>query len=468
MTKFVLLLVFTLVGYGSTYAQEKVVIQVIDGTSKAPLAFANVYEPTNDIGGTTDLNGYVELIFEQGITRPLSVECSFIGYRNKPLLLRDDEERSYVVELDFTSNMLQEITIKAQSQLHLDPIILVKNAIKSVKKNYVNSDFSFAIGYIEVLVEEEKIIESSEAIATIQYSGYPQKIRGNKSLSTFYEDIPMGLQGAASRSTSNMARNYNCQFYKYHNSLYEKCNINAARFSSNHSKYDFSTMEHGGPLDLTTMDKVKYGYDFLDKKLISKYQYSLRGLSMIDGEEFAIISFKPKPESKRIIAPWNKKMGHAILSGTMLISTKSYVIKSFSCQMTNISNNESYEIGQPWQDFPISNTIEVIYKKSHQGRYAIHTVTTNQKLKSNQGLICTVVRSLVRIPEDASEKVVPATVIGRYFYNNWDCFRNYKTPLYRESDWTEYDKIEIFSSVLDSWDSKTISKAEYEVNARYH
>ena len=123
---------------------------------------------------------------------------------------------------------------------------------------------------------------------------------------------------------------------------------------------------------MTAADKVKYLYDFLDKKNFDQYNYRLNRVNYYNGELCYIISFYPKTQKKAVHQNISKKMNYAIFAGNLYIGINTFAIVGFECQTSNIADFRIYE-----KHLPFKTEVKVDYQKKDTKWY-LAKIKTNQ------------------------------------------------------------------------------------------
>ncbi|MEL6844433.1 MAG: hypothetical protein AAFP02_14575, partial [Bacteroidota bacterium] len=118
-------------------------------------------------------------------------------------------------------------------------------------------------------------------------------------------------------------------FFIDYNTERDQMRILQARASENWSEAEIETALMGGPLSLTSYDKVKYGFDFLNPRLIGKYEYKLEGKTLYQGKACYLISFLPKGKIRRFVSDLSKKNKHPIYVGQMYVEMENFAVVRF-------------------------------------------------------------------------------------------------------------------------------------------
>ncbi len=376
-----LLLILPLV----TFGQKQLIFHVFDANSKDDLAFANVFLEKNKIGDATDLKGLAKLEIHCQLINIDIVKCTYVGYEDKFIEVNLSEIDTVKISLKPKHIILEEVVVTENNE-SLTGKELVKAAIKNIKKNYVEKPSNLKAFYREKLVENDKCIEINEALCTFYYTKYPQKGYVKKSFRNYWSNEFRDDHPSRGKVNGILLALGTPQFYKYYNTISDKCYIQTSAISDNLSEHSLNTWITGGPLSLTAIDKVKYLADFLDPKLINQYQYFRKDATYIDNVLCIAVSFKPKILLKSVFQSWNKKVHFPLYSGTIFISTKDFAIVKFESQFSPIARIRNDQLTEPWQIFPKSVIISVDYKRNLANKWYLKSVRTEQVIDRNSSL----------------------------------------------------------------------------------
>ena len=323
MKKYTFILLFFLLST-SLFSQQKLYVKVINASTNQSLAFANVFLTNNQRGDATDLDGLAEIELQKDFKKDDLLKCSYVGFRDSTLEVQLHAGDTLLVRLQQEAIPLEtvEVTSKFNSSTGKE---LVRQAIKNIKRNYVDKTSLLDAFYRESVYENEQCVLINEARAQLEYTRYPQKGFTKKSWRLYWKD-KSGYGKRAKRKCKTFVHFGHPQFFKYYNTAADKCRIIAARKSQNWSKECKFPFILGGPLALSAADKVKYQADFLDPKLIAKYDYQRDGAVLIDDQICLVVRFKPQFTLKSVHQPWDKKIEFALFSGTLYINMEDFAI----------------------------------------------------------------------------------------------------------------------------------------------
>ena len=379
MKRFYLLSICLLMCLTDCVPQQTISIKVVDSRSSESLAYTYLYLNANRIGFATDVRGVAVLKLSKGFIANDTLTISYIGYRDTLIYIDLSKTDELIIKLHPEPVMLKKVLVKgAVSGLTAEEII--KYAIKKIKKNYSKKSVRLCAFYRELFLENGKHVELNEAIAEIFYTKYPQKNFTSKSFRQYWKNDYSGKQ--TNRYVEHLMLMTNAQYFKYYNSIDDQCKIIGVRLSENFSSKGITPHVQGGPLGLTSADKVKFLSDFFDPKLMKQYRYSKNGASLVEGHVCYAINVKPRHSVKRIFQPWNKKMKYPIFSGTIYVDMESFAIVSFNCQLSSDVDYGSYKNGTAWQYFPSVNSVQVKYQKAGN-IWILKRISTSQTVQGD-------------------------------------------------------------------------------------
>ena len=443
ISKLVILLLLILGLSTISSAQEKSIeLYITHSITDEPIAFVNLWLPKWNIGGATNLDGRCNLIIPS-FSKSDTLVCSFIGFEKE--LVPIEIGSSGIIEISLTPSyeLLDEVVVSAHIDDSIDPKKLIKQATnkKNIKQNYPQTTQNYLISYRELIKENGIYITLNETVANISYSPYPQKVLFPKGIrKSLAQNDGQALWSNRDKDKIRAGLlSFNCQYFKYYLSQDDLCLFRQARFSDNRSIHGLRVSIANGPMDLLTMDKVKYRYDMLDPKVIDKYSYSLDNIISIDDEEVYVIGFKPIHDSTDKRFGLNKRIKEALLAGTIYVKKEDLAIIKFEAQL---HAKTRYETGGSWQKYAKRNTITVDYKKRSDQKYHLYQIITEQDYLDEALESSFVVRRQLNVLEVGvkaeSEDVIAETKIS-YFANH---LREMITPIYDGKDWeylNDYD-----------------------------
>jgi hypothetical protein len=224
--------------------------KVTDSETGAPLVFATVAVKESNVAIVTNIDGEFTLkITEPGTSK--SLEISFLGYKNKTVLISDLKDNGYknVISLESAPIPIKEIIVKP-----LDPVSIVEKAIKNIGANYESVPNLMTAFYRETIRKNRTYVSIGEAVVEIFKAPYTSDIR---------------FDGA--------------RIYK-------------GRKSSDVEKMDTVLFKlQGGPVSVLQLDIAKNTEAILTIEAMQYYNYSLTGVIEIDNKPHYVIDFIQKP-----------------------------------------------------------------------------------------------------------------------------------------------------------------------------
>ncbi len=426
---------------------RSITVTVTNTSVSEPIAFANVWLKGLNTGAATDVNGVASISIPQGVISDTLV-CTFIGYDRQTLPVHFEQASTINVVLTPTYTLLSEITITPDRSDNIDAKQLIKEALKkkNIKRNYSTDQQNILVGYQEIIEEDGAYITFNEAIANVIYDGYPLRVSHKRGFRNYYS--PENRQSNYSKRDHNKEKesllSWNCQFFRYYVEPKEKCYIIQARHSDNHSAHGLSVIMAGGPIEVLTMDKVKYRYDMLDPKVVDKYIYTVANTLIIDGNEVYVISFKPILDKSTKKFGYRNRVNDALLAGTIYLNKEDIAITKFEAQLYA---STVYNDGRSWQEFGQSNSVVVEYKKSLDEKYHIDKIVTIQQYSSDRYESSYQVTRQLNVLDIGAEfkdyNVIAESKLGHFSHH----LRNVITPPYDRQDWTTYQKFENYSQL---------------------
>jgi len=443
------------------------------------LPYASVYLQNSYVGVSADENGVYTLEREEkgNFNKLDTLVVSYIGFKEQrlPIYFGTNKQLMLDVKMYSSDELLEEITI---TTTNYSPEEIIKKAVKNIKKNYVQENIVSDGFYRELLTENDKCIELNEAVIKLNYEGYP---RNNVTQKGFKKYWSKGM-GGSSGMLSEVFRN--AQNFTYFVAPKDEVAIISSRVSNNLSASGLEPAPINGAAELLGADKVKFQYDFLDPKLVNKYNYKLEGKDYVGDELCYVLSFYPKKEKlKRVYLAFSKKMKFAIFTGRIYITTKDFSVLKYSYQFSDLADISAQKVPLMFSD---NGVYEVSYKKSNN-RYRLDKVITKQrKIHNNNGksILYTckrilqlyntgVTSELKKLPENDLLGIMPQSSL-RYFSNTydrtfWDSFEESKHyPKLTKQDQSDLEKhtslskqFEYRNIAIDSLPVPQVLKKEY-------
>jgi len=181
-----------------------------------------------------------------------SLEVSFLGYKNKTILLTDLRDNGFknVISMESAPIPIKEIVVKP-----LDPVSIVEKAIGNIGKNYESVPNLMTAFYRETIRKNRTYVSIGEAVVEIFKAPYNSDVR---------------FDGA--------------RIYK-------------GRKSSDVEKMDTVLFKlQGGPVSVLQLDIAKNSESVLTLDAMQYYNYTLSSVIEIDDKPHYVVDFLQKPE----------------------------------------------------------------------------------------------------------------------------------------------------------------------------
>ena len=221
---------------------------VIDSKSKAPLAFATLNVNESNISTITNSEGEFLLkvsntLVEQEIT------ISFLGYQTKTIPLSNLNGESIQILLEESIMELLEVKINAPK----DALTLVKAALTTKGKNYINEETVMTAFYRETIKKRRRNASLSEAIVEIYREPY----------------------------TSSKT---------------DRIKLIKARKNTDYNRLDTLAVKlQGGPFSALYADLIKYPEFVFNEDNLSAYEFSFDKPTEINNQSVYVVKFQARP-----------------------------------------------------------------------------------------------------------------------------------------------------------------------------
>lgn len=266
--------------------QNLIVIKgkVIDAETRAPLVFATVAVKESNVAIITNIDGEFTLKIGD-LTTSKNLEVSFVGYKNKTVLLSELKDNGYknIIALDAAPIPIKEIIVKP-----LDPVSIVDKAISNLHKNYESVPNLMTAFYRETIRKNRTYVSIGEAVVEIFKAPYDNNMR---------------FDGA--------------RIYK-------------GRKNTDVEKMDTVLFKlQGGPVSVLELDLAKNSESVFTREAMQNYNYTLSGVVEIDGKPNYVIEFIQKPSVEM-----------PLFMGSLYIEMDSYAVSEAEFGF-NLSNKEA-------------------------------------------------------------------------------------------------------------------------------
>jgi protease II len=337
--------------------------------SKEELPYSTIILKKNKFSAVANEEGEFKILIDEKADVILAdtLVVHHIGCQDYilPVFLGERKQIQLEITLEEKAEILKEIIVKEDNYLSADRI--VKNVLKRVKHNYSNNPVRLLGHYRELVSENEKTIELNEALLSVNYAAYPQKRFTKKGFRHYYSD----RFNPYSSSDVFMHLVFFPHYISYRDSVY----LIQARKSMNLSELGIRANPEGGPFDLIANDKVKYGYDFLDNRLLDQYIYQRKTVVDKNGKMYYKISFEPRVSEGVYAQTFSQKMRYAIYSGYFIVDSDDFAITEIEYQLSTLADFGNRNAGL---FIPVLLRGQIKYVQNQNGRYVLSSVKTLQ------------------------------------------------------------------------------------------
>ena len=258
--------------------------KIVDSESGLPLVFASVALKESNVATITNIDGEFILKISEGTTSK-SLEITFLGYKNKSVLLTEMKDNGYknVISLEPAPIPIKEIIVKP-----MDPNYIMEKAINNISINYESVPNLMTGFYRETIRKNRTYVSIGEAVVEIFKAPYDNDLR---------------FDGA--------------RIYK-------------GRKSADVEKMDTVLFKlQGGPVSALELDIVKNTETVLTMDAMQYYDYALKTVIEIDNKPHYVIEFMQKPT-----------VDIPLFMGTFYIDMESFAITEAEFGF-NLSNKEA-------------------------------------------------------------------------------------------------------------------------------
>jgi len=254
---------------------------VIDQKTHTPLAFANITIVGTNISTVANTEGEFLLKIMKDVSYK-KIIVSFIGYKNKTIVLSDLKPEKSVIELEQTTVQLPEVNVISK-----DAAALIRAVMEKRGDNYSNQQLNMTAFYRETIKKNKTYVSLSEAVVEI----YKQPYTSSKL------DIA---------------------------SLYK------ARKKADYTKLDTVTFKlMGGPFNSLYLDIMKNPDLVFTEDMMANYEFSFDRSTHMDDQLIYVLNFKQRPDKTE-----------PLYYGKLYIDAQSLALKSAVFNL-NIENKES-------------------------------------------------------------------------------------------------------------------------------
>ena len=315
--------------------------KVIDKDEKDALPYSSIFVYRKNIGTISNNDGEFELKIPESMKND-TIIISSMGYRQYRQPISGIIDGNYTISLEPTSVQLKEIKVTVINAEDIISKILSKISLNYSRDNEIMTSF-----YREVLKQDNKYIDVSEALMEIRKASYDN---------SFAQDKVKFIKGRKSP------------------------NVKPFQF------VDFKIQ--GGPYYITKLDVVKTLDSFLDPEFRDFYKYYMDEIIEIDNRDTYVIHFKPK-----------EKVDYPCYQGRLYVDMSSFALvrAEFGLSRSGLKFAHESLIKKKPKDFyvrPIKVDYNVSYRKvNNKWHLSTAKATINFRVKSKKDKINSIFHS---------------------------------------------------------------------------
>ena len=257
--------------------------KVVDSDTKQPLIFAGVAVKESNISTVTNVDG--EFLLKVPAGENLTIEFSFVGYKNKSLPVSEMKTNGNrnIIELDPAMIPIKEVVVKPML-----PEEIIEEAIYRFSQNYASVPNEMTGFYRETIKKNRSYVSIGEAVVEVFKAPYQNDLR------------------------------------------YDAVRIYKGRKNNDVEKMDTVLFKlQGGPNTTLDLDIVKNTEAILSSEVFNQYDFRLSNIVIIDDRTNYVIEFVQKPS---VSVP--------LFMGRLYIDIDTYAIAQAEFSV-NLSNREA-------------------------------------------------------------------------------------------------------------------------------
>ena len=254
---------------------------IVDAVSKEPIPFVAISIKNNFSGTAANESGFYQLNVTNENDND-SLQFSFLGYSRKVVLIKSLSTNDSIF-LDRNDFQLSEIVVRPNP-----PTFYIKEALKSVKKNYPKTPFETQAYFRQIFKENNSYITCNESVFKSYYPNFQDTVKNQHQL-LLYRKID-DVKKLAFMQEERDKRN----------KKYEKKNAKknegkpAPSLIPEDEKADIYD-NFGGPENVLRSSNItKNDNSFLDSTQFNDYEYSFAPSTTFENRELIVIDFKSK------------------------------------------------------------------------------------------------------------------------------------------------------------------------------
>lgn len=370
---------------------------VIDHENHDRLPYASISIMGETLGTITNIDGVFALKIPNEYKSD-TVVVSCMGYARKYFMLDTLQQKNLQLALQPIKIHLKEIKVYAAN-----PLMILDSMVYNIRSNYPTETMLMTSFYREVLLQDKKYVNVSEAVMDILKAPYT---------SHFREDQIRYLKGRKSMDVQPF------QFV------------------------DFKMQ--GGPYYITKLDVVKTMDSFIDPQYRDYYHYELKKTIDYKGKPTFIVSFQPEG-----------KFDYLTYEGELYIERESFALvhAEFSMSRSGIKSARRLLIRKKPKDFnvrPLDLDYQISYKK-YKGKWYLNSAQASVKfrVKSKRDKINSIFHSISDLLITDFRETNLRRFKHHQNFNSSDIFSDIITD-YDESFWDNYNVIEPSKSLREA------------------
>ena len=282
LIKYYFVILLFIVWITPSKAQSRIVSGTIaDAVTKEAIPFTAISFKNSFSGTAANESGFYQINISSDYEKD-SLQFSFLGYSRKVFCVKDIKPNDSIF-LNRNDFQLNEIVVRPNP-----PTFYIKEALKSVKKNYPKSPFETQAYFRQIFKENDHYVTCNESVFKSYYPNFQDTIKNQHQLLLFrkIDDVKKLAFMQEEREKRNK------KFEK------KKAKKNAVKpepsLIPEEEKADIYD-NFGGPESVLRSSNItKSNNSFLDSTQFNDYEYSFAPSTTFDNRELIVIDFKSK------------------------------------------------------------------------------------------------------------------------------------------------------------------------------
>jgi len=285
--------------------------KIVDKKSGTPLSFASITLFGTNVSTVTNAEGEFSLKVSKEIQNPKAV-ISFIGYKNKTVLLADITPQKLKIEMEPSAVELPELNVISK-----DANVLIQAVLDKKGENYFSELTPMTAFYRETIKKNRTYVSLSEAVVQISKQPY----------TSYKTDI--------------------AKLYK-------------SRKKADYTRLDTVTFKlQGGPFNSLYLDIMKNPDMIFTENMFENYEFSFDRSTHMDNRLIYVLDFKQKPNKSE-----------PLYYGKLYIDAQNLALKTAVFKL-NITNREEaskmFIVKKPFNAnaYPIETNYRIDYSEKN-------------------------------------------------------------------------------------------------------